>query len=395
VTDVLGDEPVNKLETDIANALRRRPAHEPQLAGILREVARFSPRLLQALEDVVVLLVKRGSFDRSLYGAAVRTLVECREEAVLQHLAAAVSNESAGGLASLSAAAMTGSPRMATALARAAASRHPHLVLAAEVARVQRGESDGKHGTSVAPMVKESFRVSLCAQVFVPLLWRPPLPSAASGALSVLRGAERNIGRWLVLAELGRRAGDVSAQAEAEARASRGSRGTQTAWGLAAWSLGGSFDTPPVRPTFAMLARLSDRSAADADASFLFRMADARLPVARPMLETMSSPSRLNDSTSIRAALVLSKGYGRGDLVERLVVAARCQRHEGLRGLAAAALFDLGQRELAGNFADELVNSKKLPTLAWAALIRAGGAGKIQRLVTEPTFRRVQQGWCE
>jgi hypothetical protein len=115
----------------------------------------------------------------------------------------------------------------------------------------------------------------------------------------------------------------------------------------------------------------------------------------RATMETMSHPSRLSDPTSIRAALVLCKGYARGDLLERLVAAARCQRHEALRGLAAAALFDLGQRELAGSFADELVNSKKLPTLGWAALIRAGGAGKLQRLVTEPTFRRVQHGWSE
>src|SRR6187455_1118242 len=70
VTDVLGDEPVHKLERDIASALRRRPAHEPQLAGILREVAQFSPRLLEALERSVALFVKRGSFDRTLYAAA-------------------------------------------------------------------------------------------------------------------------------------------------------------------------------------------------------------------------------------------------------------------------------------------------------------------------------------
>ncbi len=395
MTDVLGDEPVNKLESDIASALRRRPAHEHQLAGILREVARFSPRLLEALERSVALFVKRGSFERSLYAAAARTLAECREEAVLPHLTTAVSDESAGGLASLSAAAMTSSPRLGAALARAATSRHPHLVLAAEVARVQRGESDGEHGASVAPMIKESCRISLCGEIFVPLLWRPALPTAARASISVLRGAERHIGRWLVLAELGRRAGDGSAPEEAQERAGKGSRGTRTAWGLAAWSLGGTFEPPPARPTLEMVARLSDRPSSDADVSFLFRMADARLPVARPMLETMSSPSSLNDSASIRAAFMLSQGYARGDLVEHLVAAARCQRHEALRGLAAAALFDLGQRDLAGNFADELVNSKKLPTLGWAALIRAAGAGKIQRLVTEPRFRRVQQGWSE
>ncbi|HEU5076800.1 MAG TPA: hypothetical protein VFU02_21570 [Polyangiaceae bacterium] len=395
MTEVLGDEPVNKLESDIASALRRRQAHEAQLAGIVREVARFSPRLLQALERSVALLVKRGSFDRLLYAAAARTLAECHEEAVVQHLSAAVSDESAGGLASLSAASMTRSPGLTAALARAAANRHPHLVLAAEVARVQRGESDGQHGASVAPMIKESCRISLCAQVFVPLLWRPALPSQARAGIAVLRGAERHLGRWLVLAELGRRAGDTTARAEALERAGKGSRGTRAAWGLAAWSLGATLAPPSARPTSALVGRLSDRPAADADTSFLFRMADARLSAARPMLETMSTPPGLNDPTAIRAALVLSQGYARGDLVERLVAAARCQRNEALRGLAAAALFDLGQRDLAGSFADELVNSKKLPTLGWAALIRAAGAGKIGALVTEPTFRRVQHGWSE
>lgn len=393
MTDVLGDEPVLKLESDIASALRRRPAHEAQLAGILREVARFSPRLLEALERSVALFVKRGSFDRLLYAAAARTLAECYEEVVVPHLSAAVSNESAGGLASLSAATMTRAPCLTAPLVRAAANRHPHLVLAAEVARVQRGESNGVHAADVAPRIKESWRISLCRQVFVPLLWRPPLPSAARAPLSVLRGAERHIGRWLVLAELGRRAGDEEARAEAEERAGKGSRGAQSAWGLAAWSLGA--EVPVARPALETVTRLSDRPTAEADATFLFRMAEAQLPGARPMLETMTTPHRLNDSLSIRAALVLCRGYARGDLVERLVAAARCQRYETLRGLAAAALFDLGQRDLAGSFADELVNSKKLATLGWAALIRAGGAGKIERLVTEPTFRRVQHGWSE
>jgi hypothetical protein len=351
--------------------------------------------LLKALEQSVALFVKRRSFDRMLYAAAAQTLAECCEEAVAPHLSVAVLDKSAGGLASLTAAAMTRSPCLAAPLGRGAANRHPHLVLAAEVARVLRGESDGKHSASVAARINESHRVSLCTQVFVPLLWRPPLPAATAAAIAVLRDAERHLGRWLVLGELGRRAGDAAPHREARERAGKGSRGTRTAWGLASWSLGGPFELPPARPTLELVARLSDRPASARDQSFLFRMAEARLPVARPMLETMTKPSRLSDSAAIRAALVLSRGYARGDLVERLVAAARCQRQEALRGLAAAALFDLGQRELAGSFADELVNSKKLPTLGWAALIRAGGAGKIQRLVTEARFRRVQQGWCE
>jgi hypothetical protein len=113
------------------------------------------------------------------------------------------------------------------------------------------------------------------------------------------------------------------------------------------------------------------------------------------MLENMVKSETLVDADSVRAALVLSQSFRRKDLMERLVAAARCHKREALRGLAAAALFDLGQEDLASRFADELVHSKQLTTVGWAALIRAGGAGKLQRLVTESRFRRVQRGWAE
>ncbi len=393
MTEVLGDEPVNKLESDIASALRRRPPHEPVLAGALRELAPFSPRLRAALERALGLLVKRGSFQRLLYASAIWALAEHAEDMVTPHLTRALAGDEAGGLATLGAASFTGTRELEAPLARAAANRHPQLVFAAELARVARGESDGERSLSAAPKIKESHRIALCTEVLVPLLWRPPLPPGIAPGLAVLRDSERHIGRWLVLAELGARAGDWGPERHAEARREEGASASRTAWALASWALAGSGAPPDARPTLEILARLSDRPTADRDVTFLFRMADAELASARPMLENITKDQMLTDEVSIRAALVLGRNYRCVDVVERLADAARSHRREALRGLAAAALFDLGQRDLAGRFADELVNSRKLCTVGWAALIRAGGAGKLGRLVTESRFRRVQRGW--
>lgn len=393
MTEVLGEEPVTKLESDLASALRRRPVCEPFLAGTLREVARFSPRLLVALERALGVLVRRRSFERPLYAAAARTLAEQAEQAVLAPLEEALLGEDAGGLSTLSAASCTRSPSLSGPLARAAASRHPQVVVGAEVARVARRESNGERCASVAPKLKESSRISLCSEVLVPRLWQPPLSLAIVPGLLVLRDSERHLGRWLALALLAQAAGDTSAGAQAQRLAQVGSDRARTAWSMVCWALGGPLP-PSARPNLGIVARLSDRPARDRDAGFLFRMGEARMPGARPMLETMTK-APLSDATSIRAALVLGRAFGQDSVIEPLVRVARSRRNEGVRGLAAAALFDLGECDLAGHFADELVNSRKLPSVGWAALIRAGSAGKIRTLVTEPTFRRVQSGWSE
>ena len=395
MTEVLGEEPVSKLESEIASALRRRPAHEAFLAGTLRELTPFSPRLRQVLARAVAVLVRRGSFQRLLYAAAVRALAEHAEEAVASQLISALGANEAGGLATLSAAGMTCARELGPALARAAANRHPHLAFGAEVARVARGESNGDYCAAVAPRIKESHRIALCTEVVLPLLWRPPLPQGASRGLSVLRQSERHIGRWLVLAEIGSRSGDFGAAKQARGLSQVGSASSRAAWALVCWALVGSSPPPAARPTLEVLARLSDRPAAERDVTFLFRMGEAHLASARSMLEAMVKGQGLSNETSIRAALLLGRRYARGDLTDRLIAAARCHKHEGLRGLAAAALFDLGRKDLALSFADELVNSKKLPTLGWAALIRAAGAGKLDELVTEARFRHVQRGWVE
>src|SRR4029078_1173857 len=102
-------------------------------------------------------------------------------------------------------------PRPVPRAPEPAAGRQSQLAFGAETARVCRRESNGAHLTSIAPMIKESHRISLCVDVFVPLARSAPalLPSVAVGpALSVLRGAERHLGRWLVLADVATKAGD-------------------------------------------------------------------------------------------------------------------------------------------------------------------------------------------
>jgi hypothetical protein len=150
------------------------------------------------------------------------------------------------------------------------------------------------------------------------------------------------------------------------------------------------------------------------------------------MLENLVRSSQLGDATAIRAALYLARDHGRQDLCRLLGETARSPRREALRGLAAAALFDAGDRELPLELIEQLEKSRKLPNLAWAGLLRAAALGHMddqaagladdhvggrrpsagladyhvggrrpsagladRTLVTEPTFRWIQLGWVE
>jgi hypothetical protein len=131
------------------------------------------------------------------------------------------------------------------------------------------------------------------------------------------------------------------------------------------------------------------------------------------MLEGLAKGPALTDETAIRAALHLVRDYGRDDLRPQLRSAARNARRDVLRGVAAAALFDVGDADAASNAAEKLIGSKQLSTATWAALVRAALAGKLQggslprdprrsspaqarpTLVTEPNHRRIQLGWVE
>jgi hypothetical protein len=103
----------------------------------------------------------------------------------------------------------------------------------------------------------------------------------------------------------------------------------------------------------------------------------------------------------------LARDHGRDDMGEALREAAGRGRREELRGLAAAALWDVAAgvesdfaartREQMPAIVDDLLGSRLIANVAWGALIRAaskGGVG-LEPLLTETLFRWVQWGWLE
>jgi hypothetical protein len=411
------DKPARaRFEDEIDAALKRRPTGEAKLAGAVRAVAPFSPALRASLGEATAVLLRRGGRTRELYGCGLRALAEAQDRQAVPLLRQALSSDEAGGPAALSAACFSRDPELSPLLAKLAASRQSHLAFGAELARVARGESNGALLAQLAPMIKESHRISMCVELFVPLVRSEPIAKHVAPALSVLRGAERHLGRWLVLAEVAVKAGDVGPLEEARSRADTGPASSRAAWSLVAWALsetdaatrGLPAPAPPsTRPTLELVARLSDRPSADRDTTFLFRMARAGATSARPMLETLARTLPLTDETALRAALYLARNHGRSELRESLTEAARGCKREDLRGMAAAALWDAGAqgtgpraddaRAQAREVSDELVASRVLGNVAWGSLIRAasrGGAG-YEPVLTETPFRWIQWGWLE
>lgn len=393
--DVLGVEPMERLEANIRAALRRKPTHESKLAGTVRALTPHSSRLLEVISTTVDILVKRASFGRPLYAASVRAMAELDGKSSSGLLSKALLAEDSGGLPTLSAACFVEDGSLSPALAKVATSRHPHLAFAAEVARIARGECGGQHIAAIAPKIKESHRIALCVELFVPLLNRASLPIAIAPALEVLRDAERHLGRWLVFGEIATRAGDPRPLEEARERASTGPGTARAAWAFVAWALGGAPGSLTARPTVELVSRLSDRPSADRDPTFLYRLAEAKVPTTRPMLENLVRGPGLKTENGVRAAMYLARDHGRTDLVEALLDLASSVRHESLRGVAAAALYEVGSKEASLGMAEHLVQSRQLPTMAWGALLLAAKAGTLNRVMSESAFRRIQLGWVE
>jgi hypothetical protein len=385
-----------RFESEITAALRRRLPSESKLAGALRALFPISAGLRNVVSEAAQVLLRRHSFDRELYASAVRSLAELEDKRCAPVLRSALSGDDAGGLATLSAACFSRDPSLAAPLAKVAASRHAHLAFGAEVARMARGESNGTHLSALAPKIKESHRIALCVELFLPLTRGPTLPKPVAGALAVLRDAERHLGRWLVLAEVASRAQDHAPLLEARRKAANGPQSSRAAWSLVAWALDPEGPIPAARPTVELVARLSDRPSADRDTTFLFRLAASRAPAARPMLEGLARASPLADEVAIRAAMHLARDHGRTDMRKALMEVAMGKRDE-IRGVAAAALWDLGERDVARKVADRAEGSRSLSSVTWGALVTAATAGKLgsDTILAEPTFRRVQWGWVE
>ena len=406
-----------RFEAELDGALKRRPTSEGKVAGALRAVAALSPGLRNAVAEAAEVLVRRGSFEREIYSASIRTLAEANDKRAPRLLGSALVQDEAGGTATLSAACFCKDGTLAPKLAKIAASRQSHLAFGAETARVARGESNGAHLVQLAPMIKESHRIALCVELFVPLARSAPIPVHVSPALAVLRGAERHLGRWLVLADVAAKAGDQGPFQEATSKSSLGPSSARAAWSLVSWALaetaavakGERAPAPPeTRPTVEIVARLSDRPSADRDTTFLFRMARARAAVCRPMLEALVKTPPLQDEVAIRAALYLARDHGRVDMFDALVDAAAASKRDELRGLAVAALWDAGasdpaMRDKARDLADDLVNSRTIGNVAWSALVRAAAAalsrgatgGVREPVLGETPFRWIQWGWLE
>jgi len=393
---VIGAAAVERLVGEARAALRRRGAHEAKLAGTLRAIAPHSPEISRELLATVETVARRGSFERPLYSSAVRALSEQAEPGLIPVLAKVLASDDAGGLPSLSAACFTKESALREPLAKASLSRHPVLAFAAEVARLSRGEARGSRLASLAPKIKEAHRLALCSELFVSLLARKPLPLEIAPALAVLRDAERHLGRWLLLGEVATRAGDPKPLQEANSRAKTGPESSRAAWSLVAWALDARAPAPSTRPTVELIARLSDRPSAERDASFLFRLAAARAPSAKTMLEGIARSGPLDDALAVRAALHLGRDYAQERQVAALAQIGKAARKDALRGLAAAALYDCGQTSDALRLAGELEGSRQLPALGWSLLLRvAAASSRGGRVVSELNFRRIQQGACE
>jgi hypothetical protein len=411
------DKPARaRFEEEIDAALKRRPTSEAKLAGAVRAVAWLSPALRASLGEATSVLLRRGARQRELYACGLRALSEAQDRQSVALLRQALGGDEAGGPAALSAACFSRDAELSPLLAKIAASRQSHLAFGAELARVARGESNGALLAQLAPMIKESHRISMCVEFFVPLVRGMPMAAHVGPALAVLRGAERHLGRWLVLAEVAVRAGDMGPLEEARSRADEGPNSSRAAWSLVAWALSETDALtrrspppapPSTRPTLELIARLSDRPSADRDTTFLFRLAGARATSARPMLETLARSAPLADETSLRAALYLARDHGREDMRAALVDAATPGRREELRGMAAAALWDASPpsvgdgapraRSQAREIADELLASRVMGNVAWGALIRAAakGGASAEPLLTETPYRWIQWGWLE
>jgi len=395
-----------RIVADVEGALKRKSAAEARLVGAARVLAPMSPPVRGALATAAAKLSRRAGFQRELYGGSVRSLAELGDDRCTSVLCDAIASDEAGGLATLSAACFSRAPELRGALNRAASARQAHVCFAAEVARSARGDDGCAHLAALAPKIKESHRISLCIDVFLPLVRGPQLPSGVAPALAVLRGAERHLGRWLIMAELATLAGDPEPLEEARERSSVGPQSSRAAWSMVAWALDPTAEiSPRARPTAELVARLSDRPSADRDTRFLFRLGSAHVPSARVLLETLVRTKPLADEVAVRAAGCLLRGYGRDDMREVLEQTATTCPRDDVRGVAAAALWDAGFDDVATRCAGELLGSKtpgsKMPgskmlsAQVWGALILRAKQNPNGDLLDETRFRRLQWGWLQ
>ncbi len=392
-------EVVERLREEVVASLKRRSPNEKRLAGVARALSVWSPLSRALLAEAGDTLVQKKGFDRELFLAAVRGLGELGDRRAIPLVTAGAEHDESA-TAALCAACWLSDPSLAPVLNKAATQRSAHIAFTAELARVVRGESPGAHLRGLAPKIKESHRISLCAEVLVPVARIPKVPPGVQYALEVLRDAERHLGRWLVMAEVAVHGGDLKPIQEAREKSNEGPGGARAAWAYVAWAREPASPPPTARPTTELVARLSDRPSADRDTKFLFRLAAAGVKTTKQLLETFARElPKGEDDDAVRAAAYLLKDHGREDLLAPIVEVAKSGARDELRGLAVAALWDAGRREIARDLAKELIESKAgLFSSAWACLVLLADAGRIpptQPIAHEPIVRWLQAGWLE
>lgn len=415
IDTLLRVDPTNQIATPGASAVSSKGAasgqasHEARVAACARALAPHSQNLRNVLAETARVLVKRAGSsgrgtrgpsdtERELYGASLRALADAGDKRLGTILKAALSGEDAGSLPALSVACFVDDGAISSLLGRAAAVNKTQISFGAEVARMCRGEVSGSRLTSLAPRIKEAHRISLCVELLLPLSQRFALRGATCApvaeALHVLSTAERHLGRWLIMGEIAHRSGDPRPLDEALQKSVSGPQSSRGAWSFVGWALDPTKGKPSARPTSELIARLSHRPSADRDPGFLFRLGESSVDAALPMLESLAK-TRPMDEVSLRASFVLAKFYNDKGGAEGVHTAAEAGGRDELRGCAAAALWDLGEKDKALATANSMAGSESLSGLVWSALVSSASKTQNGRILDGATFRRVHWGWPE
>jgi hypothetical protein len=402
VRPALGRAIRERLERDLDHALKRRPADETVLSGVVRALSPYNLKIRSAARQSLEVLAKRRSFDRPLYHVLLRTMGDLAEPSACSLVEGALGQIAQAGYTPLAAACGCANPAVLQELSRAAGRERAHTAFAAELALACHASARPAHLIHLAPMIKEEHRISLCYE-FVPALARlKEIPSAVGPALRVLRAAERHLGRWLGLAEIEVRSGEFSSLGEAKERLDSASASGRGSWQLMVWAL--EYAKNPARgPSLSRvsvdaLSRLAER--ADRASHFGFRLAAAREVAMEQVLgHQLLHPPRTADS--IRAAMHLGRDLGHAQMRDTLADACDDRAlDDDLRGLAVASLYDVGDRDGALERALELQEARSLKSAAWAALVRyrmreRAFNGCSSPVVTESRYRWIQCGWLE
>ena len=263
------------------------------------------------------------------------------------------------------------------------------------------GESNGALLAQLAPMIKESHRISMCVELFVPLVRGVPVAVHVGPALV---GAARGRASPRAVARAGRGGGEGGRRHAARRgslpRRRRARRARASAWSLVAWALSETDATRPRlaqppppprhgRPSSSSRACPTDPAPiATRRSSFAWRARSARRPRAHARDASCATLPLADETAHSRGALPRARRRPRGH--------ARRARRGGRRRRSAKScaaspprrLWDASpaaggenatrMRGRAREIADELLAVARLGNVAWGALIRAaakGGAG--------------------